>query len=263
MKFRIKPLVLLFIIVAFYSSGFAEGLRYSGSSTVGLFIRDAAKVYPGGFASINVKFESKGGEISTIRGHSDIGGVARAVSQKFIKKGLRKFLIGKDAIGIWVNKKNPVKKLSLKQLKDIYSGKITNWKIVGGKSGIIHVGIVGIESATRKVFQNIVLSGGRYGGKKIQTIRPDRKIIDFVANNPNAIGQLSFSIGNNHKLYGKVKKLYINNQNPSVNNPDYMIVRPLYLVVMGVPKAEVKKFIDWSLSNSGQKVVKRNFIGVK
>ncbi|MCP3922683.1 MAG: hypothetical protein GY714_08870 [Desulfobacterales bacterium] len=260
MRSFIKLFLVLFLSFTTVNAG---EIRYIGSSTVGVFIQDAAKVYSASTFKINVTSESKGGEVLTARGKADIGGVARDVSQKIINMGVKKYLIGKDAIGVWVNKNNPVKNLSIKQLKDIFTGKIVNWKSVGGVDATINIYIVGPESATRKVFQDIVLKEGRYYGNKISTIRPDIKIINSVAADPYAIGQLSFSLGNNHKLFSKVKKLYINNQKPSVRNPQYQITRPLYLVVKGEPKGIIKSFISWTLSDSGQKIVRKNFIGVK
>ena len=238
---------------------FAGTIVYRGSSTVGQFMYDAAKVYKEAIFDIDTRSESCGGEDSVAAGKADMGGVARDVKQIISDQGVEKFLIGKDAIGILVHPSNPVTHLSLEQLAGIFSGEITNWNGVSGKNMNIDVFIVNPRSATRMVVQKRVLGGRAYGGKRIKTIRPDAKIISVISGNPCGVGQLSFSF-----LDGaNVKLIHPNGQAPSMNNPDYPITRNLYLVTKGAPKGETKAFIDWTLSPEGQAVVKKHFIGVK
>ena len=237
----------------------AGEIQYVGSSTVGQVMKEAAKVYKKSTFNINTKPESSGGEDAAVAGRTDLGGVARELNQSALDRGVKKFLIGKDAIGILVHPSNPVSELSIKQLADIFTGSITNWKDVGGIDSDIDVYIVNPRSATRKVFSKAVLRGIKYGGKRIRTIRPDPKILEEVANNPAGIGQISFSfIGK-----AKVKRIKPDGQEASVNNTNYPITRNLYLVTKGEPKGEVKEFIDWTLSDEGQKIVKIHFIGAK
>ncbi|NPA25846.1 MAG: phosphate ABC transporter substrate-binding protein [Deltaproteobacteria bacterium] len=239
----------------------AKTLKYIGSSTVGKFMHEAAKVYKAVDFSINTKPESGGGENATAAGKCDIGGVAREVKPKILAKGVKKFLIGKDAIGVWVNVDNPVSSLDKKQLKEIFTGKITNWKEVGGPDMPINVYIVNKQSATRKVFQKTILEGAPYAGKRLKTVRPDSAILDKVAADKAGIGQLSFAFGSGHPAAAKVKKINIGQQAATVNNPNYPITRPLYLITKGDPKGEVKAFIDWAQSDAGQKIVKKYFVG--
>ncbi|MBC8177054.1 MAG: phosphate ABC transporter substrate-binding protein [Deltaproteobacteria bacterium] len=249
----------MIVVLAVASTGYAEVIKYRGSSTVGQFIYDAAKVYNRSTFDIDTKSESSGGEDSAATGRTDLGGVARDVRQKILDKGVKKFLIGKDAIGILVHPSNPVAKLSKEQLSSIFTGEITNWKEVGGRDIDIDVYIVNPRSATRKVFKQTVLGDKKYAGKRIKTIRPDQRIIEEVERNPAGIGQLSFSF-----LEGaNVKRIWPDGEEPSVNNPNYPITRNLHLVTKGDPKGEIKEFIDWVLSPEGQKVVKIHFIGVK
>ncbi len=260
MKRLIISIIMLLTSLTFLFAG--NQIKYVGSSTVGAFIKDAAKVYKQSAFNINTKPESGGGESATARGISDIGGVAREVKPEILKQGVKKFLIGKDAIGVLVNKSNPVDDISKENLKKIFTGKITNWKEIGGENHKITVYIVKKQSATRKVFKKVILGKEKYNGKNIQTITPDTKIVDKIASDNYGIGQLSFALVNNHGLKNKVKKVKISGQNATVNNPNYPITRPLHLITKGDPKGDVKKFIDWSLSVEGQKVLKKNFIGI-
>jgi phosphate transport system substrate-binding protein len=239
----------------------AKTLKYIGSSTVGKFMYEAAKVYKAADFSINTKPESGGGENATAAGKCDLGGVAREVKAKILAKGVKKFLIGKDAIGVWVNVDNPISSLDEQQLQKIFTGKISNWKEVGGPDLPINVYIVNKQSATRKVFQKVILKGAPYAGKNLKTVRPDSAILDKVAADKAGIGQLSFAFGSGHPAAAKVKKLNIGQQQATVNNPEYPITRPLYLITKGTPSGEVKDFIDWAQSDAGQKIVKKYFVG--
>ncbi len=254
----LKVTLAMIVVLVMADTGYAGVIKYRGSSTVGQFMYDAAKVYKKSTFDINTKSESSGGEDSAAAGKTDLGGVARDVKQSILDKGVKKFLIGKDAIGILVHPSNPVTKLSKEQLADIFMGEITNWQEVGGRDMAIDVYIVNPRSATRKVFKKAVLGDRKYGGKRIKTIRPDPRIINEVEKNPAGIGQLSFSF-----LEGaNVKRIRPDGHEPSVNNQNYPITRNLHLVTKGDPKGEVKEFIDWSLSPEGQKVVKINFVGI-
>lgn len=234
-------------------------ISYVGSSTVGLFVRDAAKVYTKSKISINTELESAGGERAGITGKADIGGVARDLIPFSINEGAVPTLIGKDAIAAIVNVKNPLKDLTKEQLKGIFTGKIRNWKEVGGRDSLIRVLIVDKRSATRGVFKKAVLDREDYGG--VEAVSPDIRIVGIVAADPNAIGQIGLAFLKGENM--KVRALSIDGQKPSVDNPKYPVTRPLYLVTKGQPKGEVKDFIDWARSPEGQEVVKKNFVGYK
>ena len=239
-----------------------EKIKYIGSSTVGVFVREAAQVYKAAVLEISTKAESRGGEIAAAHAMTDIGGVAREVKPDILKRGVKKFLIGKDAIGVWVNADNPVTALSTEALINIFTGKISNWKDVGGSDMQITVYIVNPQSATRKVFQEKVLNGRKYAGERIETIRPDPAILDRVGEDRGGIGQLSFALAVAHPSENRVRRIKIDGQVASVDNTDYPITRPLYLITKGEPTGASKAFIEWSLSPEGQAIVKKFFVGV-
>ena len=168
-------------------------------------------------------------------------------------------LIGRDAIGALVHPTNPVDSLTTEELRGIFTGSITNWNEVGGPDLAISVYIVYPQSATRRVFAGAILDGAQYAGDSIQTIRPDKGIIDRVANDPGAIGHLSFAL-----VAGldSVKLIAPDGQAPSVDNPHYPITRPLYLITNGQPTGSAAAFIDWARSDAGQAIVKRYFVGI-
>ncbi len=235
-------------------------LKYVGSSTVGRFMNDASKVYTKATFKIDTKPESGGGENAVASKRADIGGVAREVKPKILKKGVEKYLIGRDAIAVLVHKDNPVGELSKEQLAGIFTGKITNWSEVGGSDMGINVYIVNPQSATRKVFREAVLGKSDYAGKTLKTIRPDADILNRVAGDPGAIGHLSFALLPGAK---GVKPIAPFGQEPSVNNPKYPITRPLYLITNGPAKGAADDFIKWAISDEGQKLIKKYYVGLR
>ncbi|WP_353573189.1 PstS family phosphate ABC transporter substrate-binding protein [Candidatus Albibeggiatoa sp. nov. BB20] len=249
-------ITLFLIALMSYSTLFADSLNYEGSSTVGKFITDAAKHYNAVEFKINTVSESAGGEQCTLRQRCDMGGVARDIKQRYLEAGLISTLVGRDAIAVLVNENNPISSLSKQQLKDVFSGKITNWSELGGIDMQIKVYVVKAASATRHVFASTILDGEKYD--KVKTITPDAKIASLVAKQAGAIGQLSFAF-----IKGKkgIKALSIEGQNATVNNSQYPITRPLYIVTKGKPNTKVKAFLDWALSEQGQAVVKQRFVG--
>ncbi len=251
--------IIATIALTFFCSAAAVGgtIKYEGSSTVGKFITDAKAVYTASSFKIHTKTESGGGEKCIVAGKCDIGGVARDVKKAVLDNGVIATTIGKDAIAAIINPSNPVSDLSLAQLNDIFTGKIKNWKDVGGPDLPIEVFITGGNSATNKVFKKVVLHGADY---KAKVVKPDAKIVNLVAKKKGAIGQISFAFitGNT-----KVKAVNPDGQVASTSNPDYPITRPLNIVTKGAPQGEAKSFIDWALSPEGQTVVKKRFVAVK
>jgi len=253
-----KCLVLISVFCMLPLVVSAGTIKYVGSSTVGKFITDASKVYTASKFELNTIPESSGGEQCAARNRCSLGGVAREINQRFLDMGVKTTLIGKDAISVIVHKDNPVKNLSRSQLKAIFTGKLKNWKEIGGSDLVIKAIIVKKGSATRKVFKNLILGQDEYKGTEV--ITPDAKIVSSVVRGKGTIGQISMAFikGNN-----KIKPLFVDDQEPSVNNSDYPITRPLHLVTKGFPQGEVKAFIDWAISPAGQAVVKNRFVEVK
>lgn len=147
--------------------------------------------------------------------------------------------IARDAVQVIVHKDNPVTALTKAQLKDINTGKIKNWKEVGGPDLPVKVVTSHAGSATRAVFQKMMMDGAEYvaGAAEIRTTKEE---INEVGKEKGGIGALSeaFIAANP----GKVK---------TVKAPE--MVRPLALITVGAPKPEVQKMLDYFRSAEGKK----------
>ena len=160
-------------------------------------------------------------------------------------------LVAKDAISIYLNPSNPIKNLSLEQLRDIFTGKINNWKEIGGKDQSILVLSRSPNSGTYSYFKEHVLLNEEYTSKS-EIHYSNQSVVDAVSENENAIGYGGTAFGN------KVVHCKINGINPSISNvikDIYPIARYLYLYTVDTPRGYIKDFIDWILDMPGQVIV--------
>ncbi|MDP6408054.1 MAG: PstS family phosphate ABC transporter substrate-binding protein [Planctomycetota bacterium] len=239
-------------------SGPPVGVSYIGSSTVAIFLRDAAEVYSGIEFSIDSVPESAGGERAMREGRAELAGAATEPEAATLAAGVSAALVGRDAIAVIVHADNPLGELTLDQLRAVFTGGVTNWAELGGAEDEIEAFIVGAESATHEVFRATVLGESAYGSH-CREVRPDREIVAAVAADPSAIGHISFSFLASAK---GVRAIAVGGEVGEVTNFDYPISRPLYLLHRpGNPALDA--FIRWAQSDAGQRVVMRHFVGAR
>ncbi len=147
--------------------------------------------------------------------------------------------IYKDIIVPIVHKDNPVSALSFEQLKDLHTGKITNWKEVGGDDLPVRVVTSHEGSATKAVFQKKVMNKEAYVGGAVE-VKSTRMEINEVSKYKGAIGAVSEGF---HKQNAGKTKIAASDS----------ISRPLGLITVGAPNPAVQKVIDFYLSSEGQK----------
>ncbi|NLT94129.1 MAG: phosphate ABC transporter substrate-binding protein [Clostridia bacterium] len=206
---------------------------------------------------------SGAGVESTINGAADIGMTSRELkeSEKENNPGLKTVVIAQDGIAVIVNKNNIVDDLTLEQVKDIFSGKITNWKDLGGKDTAITVVNREEGSGTRGAFEEIVL-GKEKITEKAAVQNSTGAVKTAVSADPNAIGYISMG-----SMDDEVKSLKIGGIEPSIENAKsgfYPVTRPFIFLVNGEAEGLAKVFIDWVLDTEAQEMVQENgFIPVK
>lgn len=159
--------------------------------------------------------------------------------------------IGHDRIVIIVNAKNKaITKLSKQQIADIFTQKIVNWKHVGGKDESITVFISPVGSATRSLFQKIILDGAEFPSEEVHKggimmpVSSTAREVDNVAMISDSISAVSESTVNVSVRKSEVRIV----ETPSIE-------RPLGLITVGNPSAKVQKVIDYLRSNERAKVV--------
>ncbi len=185
---------------------------------------------------------------------------SRSLEAKELKSGLIGVPIARDAIAIAVSINNPYKGgLTMRQLKDIFQGKITNWSQVGGPDLPIKVINRSPNSGTYTFFQEAVLSGQPFApdSKNFQTVVQDETTPILRALGNNGIGYSTVTQIENQKT---VRIIPINGISPQdadlVKNGTYPISRVIYLVVPRQTSPVVKEFAEFAQSSQGQKAVK-------
>ena len=240
-------------------SGKGKGAKVSisGSTSVGPLMEKEAEAYKSVDANVSVEINQLGssaGIKDAINGVSEIGMSSRDLKGEEKQAGLKEDKIAVDGIGIITHKNNKVKSLTMDQLKGIYTGKITNWKEVGGKNAPVVVVSREDGSGTRDAFQEIVGYESTELTKDAQISDGNGNIKSTVAGNENAIGYTSFSY-----LDESIHTLQVDGIDATAENAKdgkYKLSRP-FLVVYKEDKLSEngKKFIEYISSEAGQKVV--------
>ncbi|MDR3071590.1 MAG: phosphate ABC transporter substrate-binding protein [Endomicrobium sp.] len=175
-----------------------------------------------------------------------------------------RFKVGMDGLAVLVNKNNPINKLTLEQLRDIFMAKITNWKEVGGEDKKIVILSRESNSGTHMFFKERVLRNNDKNSKDEFSVHSlimssSQAIYDEVCQNSNSLGYVGMGFINDGV---KAISIAVNKTSEhvyptvkNVTNNTYTISRPLYLYTNNEPCGIVKMFIEYVLSDTGQKVV--------
>ena len=216
---------------------------------------------------------------SLISGSCDIAMSSRNIKEKEIaiarQKGINpnEIKVALDGLAVIVNPGNPIGKLSLAQLADIFTGRITNWKELGGKDERIVILSREVNSGTHVYFKEHVLRKNDPNSKEefaptALMLSSSQAIADEVAGNSAAIGYYGMGyISKKQKPVAIAKDEKPEYESPTIENVingRYPISRPLFIYTNGMPSGLVKKFVDFMLSQEGQDIVlATDFVPIK
>ena len=174
------------------------------------------------------------------------------------------FVVARDAIAVIVNPTNPVSKLTIQQISDMYSGKINNWSQVGGEDQPIVRLSREVNSGTHVYFRDTVVRLGQKGNKTLfatnTLLLPSSEgIISEIRQNPNAIGYDGLGyVPSDLKVIAVAQDAngsYVLPSIATVNDKTYPIARDLYMYTRGQPTGAVKAYLDWIVSSEAQAIV--------
>lgn len=264
MKRVLAPLSFLMLFAScgtFVPPQDQTAIRIKGSDTMAYLVQRWAEQFMVLNPDISV-YTSGGGSATgidaLISGTADIAAASRPMQPDEVKAlaerknslGISVFT-GKDGLSIYLHPDNPVKNLTLDQLKDIFTGAVTDWSEVGGVHAPIHVYSREPSSGTYLFFEEHVLFGSAYS--------KHRTVVATTSQMTSAVESDSLGIGYGGVAYGTdVIHLRINGVSPTpvnIKNGTYPISRYLYLYTAEPPQGNIKKFIDWVISDEGQKIV--------
>ncbi len=255
------------------SDSAAAYIENKGSDTIVNLALAWAEKYQSDHPDVRISVTGGGsgtGIAALVNGTVDLANASRKIKDEEISEAQAngvtpvEHIIARDAIAVIVNPNNPVSKLTLQQISDIYSGKYTNWNEVGGEDRPIVRLSRETNSGTHVYFLETVL---RLGSKEDKTLfstntlllPSSEGIISEVRDNPNAIGYDGLGyVPDDLKMIAIAEEeggAFVLPSIDTVNDKSYAIARDLYMYTNGDPAGIVKEYLDWILSDEAQQIV--------
>jgi len=199
-------------------------------------------------------------------GTAQIGTSSRDLKPEELALGLVDTPIAYDGIAVIVSPLNPVSNMTTKQLQDVFSGKITNWRQLGGEDRSIDLVNRDEASGTREAFSKLVMKGVPFD-PRAAVLPGTGQVRDVVARAPGAIGYISVGFVRPRFTDVRVKALKVDGVEPNEKNiasKKYPVGRVLHFFTKGEPSRATKEFIDFVLSPTIQEgvVVEAGFVPV-
>ena len=256
-----------FFLATYFLAFAGKAITVKGSDTMLILGQRWAEIYmnqnPG--SVIQVTGGGSGvGIAALINGSTDICQASRSIKSSEIDKLKERFNttgveipVARDGLSIYLNEENKISELTLDQLKGIYTGKITNWKDLGGEDAKIVVYGRENSSGTYSYFKDNVLKGLDFAAQT-QTLPGTGAIVNAISKDKYGIGYGGAAYAKGVK-YCKVKKdATTPGYEPTlenIKNGKYPISRYLYWYLRNKPTGEIKKLVDFVLSPQGQGIV--------
>jgi phosphate transport system substrate-binding protein len=261
--------------------GFAadkQVIKNIGSDTMVNLAQAWAEAYAKVDPSISVEVSGGGsgiGVAALINGTCDIANCSRKFEPEEVEKAKAKhgqepkeFMVGYDALSIYVHPSNPITEITMEQLGEIYreNGKINKWSDLGVKMPKNRDTIVRVSrqnnSGTYHYFREVIV--GKKADFKLgsRDMNGSKDVVELIARTPNAIGYSGLGYATKAvKIVKVAKKAGEPAIQPSIEttlNKTYPIARPMFMYTPGQPPAHVDKYIHWVLTDAGQEIVKES-----
>ncbi len=253
-----------------------ETVTIKGSDTMVQLGQRWAESYMKADSAIRIQVTGGGsgtGISALINGTTDICMASRPMKDKEKEQLKEKYqsagveiTVAKDGLTIFLNQANPITELTMEQIKAIYTGKITNWKDVGG--GNAQIILYGREnsSGTYAFLKEHALNNEDFANE-MQALPGTAAVVNAVKSDPNGIGFGGVGYAEGLKEAAIKKDAATAGLLPTkenIDNNSYPLSRPLYLYMRKTPEGKAKAFVDWVLGAEGQEVVsKEGFFPVR
>jgi len=245
------------------SEGLSGILQVNGSTTVAPVAQAWAEEFNEKHPNVDVIVTGTGsgdGIAALINGTTEIAMASREMKDQErnqINGTPKELIVGRDGLAVIVHPDNPVNSLSMAQIKDIFTGKVTNWKDVGGQDAPIIVYTRDTSSGTYGFFKEFVLEKEDYI-KSARATASNAAMVKSVAGEETAIGYSGLAF-----LNEGIKGLAVSQEGaepvaPSmetVKAGEYPIVGDLIMYTIGEPEGLAKEYLDFGFSSEGQAIV--------
>jgi len=264
-----KKIAILLAAATLAASAFAGNITVKGSDTLVILAQKWAEVYMGQHADVKIQVSGGGSGIGFAALQSqttDLCDASRKAKAAEIANCIKAFgarpteyKVALDGLSVYVNPENSLKELTVAQVGDIFTGKIKNWKEVGGEDAPITVYSRENSSGTYEFFKANVLMGKDFAASA-QTMPGTAAIVQAVVKDKNGIGYGGAAYGGSSKLLA-IKKTdaspAVAPNEETVVNGTYPIWRHLFVYVdPAKDKGEIAAYLNWIRSDDGQKYVK-------
>jgi phosphate transport system substrate-binding protein len=266
-------LILLSTLVVFFAACGGPGtgeqhrsVTVKGSDTMVILAQSWAENYMNDHPGLTVQVTGGGsgvGIAALINGGTDICEASRPMKdtekqQALNRRGkeVKEIPVALDGLAIYVSESNPIQSFTEPQLKAIYTGKITNWKEVGGKDARIVTYGRDNSSGTYQFFKEHVLNNEDFA-REVQTLPGTGAIVNAISKDPSSIGYGGIAYSSGIRVVPVRRDDKSDAVMPSlatVKSGQYALSRNLFFYTIGEPTGDAKAFIDWVLGPEGQKV---------
>jgi phosphate transport system substrate-binding protein len=266
MRTSIVAMSVLLVVVAAGSG--AEALRIEGSTTVGPMADAFAQYFKSVQPDLSITVNQTGsgdGAAALIDGRCDIADMSRFMTADEFKKAVGKgilpvaHVVAMDGVCVVVHPSNPVGALTKAQIRDIYMGRVANWKEVGGPDMPIVAISRDTSSGTYETFEMLVLEKQKMAAG-VEYVNSNPQAQARVKSTTGAIGYVGLAFVQDVKA---VKVDGIAPTRQTIASGSYPVARPLFMFTNGYPKlgSTLHKFVTFYLTEKGQDLIEaKNFV---
>ncbi len=269
MKRLLQQMLFTILVLSLAAAARAGQITVKGSDTLVILAQKWAEIYMGDHQDVKIQVTGGGSGIgfAALQNQTtDLCDASRKAKPAELAKciitfGKRptEYKVALDGLSVYVNEENPLKEVTIDQLHQIFTGKIRNWKELGGPDAPITVYSRENSSGTYEFFKEHVLDGDDFASSA-QTMPGTAAIIQAVGRDKGGIGYGGAAYGSGVK-HLSVKKddssPAIEPTEETVENQTYPIWRYLYVYVNpALDKGEIAAYLNWMRSDDGQKIVK-------
>ena len=241
----------------------AERLVIKGSDTLGAkLVPQLAEQFKADHPDATFDIAAEGsttGIAALIDGTAQIGMSSREAKPAEISAGkakgvtLKETIVAYDGLGVIVNSNNPISNLTKKQVEQIFTGEVTDWSAVGGKSGTISIYTRNTSSGTFSDWKELAMKKRDYA-PSAQKMAGNEQIAAEVGKNLNGIGYVGLA----YMKASGIKVITVEGKSPTqeaVRDKSWPYARPTYYYTNGEPAGLAKTFVEFTLGPAGQKIV--------
>jgi phosphate transport system substrate-binding protein len=250
----------------------AQKLVIKGSDTLGAkLVPMLAEEYKAANPDVSFEIAAEGsttGITAIIDSTAQIGMSSRRAKATELSGGaakgvmLKPIIVCYDGMAVIVNINSPLKDLTKRQVEQIFTGDVTDWSAIGGNPGAISIYTRNTSSGTYSDWKDLAMKKRDYASSS-QKMAGNEQIAAEVAKNPNGIGYVGLAYMHSPGIH----VVSIEGTSPAKENvlsKKYPYARPTFYYTNGEPAGEAAKFIEFTLSDEGQKIVEKvGFVAIR